>query len=216
MARSNQVGSVNSLLVASCLLGVMATVMAGGFAWSYMNYMDQKNNVDAKVATAVKVAEAAQAKKLEAGFIEREKQPTVRFNGPDDLGHVTFNYPKTWSVYIEDDGKTGSYEAYLNPGVVPTVAATQPYATRVVIEDRLYETTLKSYEALVKKGTLKSTPITINGQTGVRLDGEFTKQRTGSAVVFKVRDKTLTIASDSTTFRADFDSIVVGSLSFNP
>ena len=114
------------------------------------------------------------------------------------------------------DGSNGAYEAYLNPRVVPTVANDQPYATRVTISDASYETTLKSFESAVKKGALKSSPITINNFTGIRLDGQFSKQRTGTAVVFKVRDKSLIVASDANTFKSDFDNVILKSLDFNP
>jgi hypothetical protein len=96
------------------------------------------------------------------------------------------------------------------------IASDQAYATRVLISDKTYEDTLKSYESSVKKGTLKSAPITVNGFTGVRLDGIFSAKREGSAVVFKVRDKTLTISTDSSSYKNDFDKTIVTSLDFNP
>jgi len=215
MRYSSESGSVNPLLISSILLGLLAAGLAGLSVWAYANYMDQKNNTDAKIAAAVQKAEKVQEEKLEASFIEREKQPYVKFSGPDDLGHVSFDYPKTWSVYIgKIDGS--SYEAYLNPGTVPTVKQTQPYAVRVVIDKRQYEAVLKQYESLVKTGKLTSVPITAGGFTGVRLDGAFTPQRVGTTVVFKVRDKTLLISSDSTSFKSDFDNIILKSLDFNP
>lgn len=213
---SHQSGSVNPLLIASILLAVFAAGLAGFGIWAYTNYLDQKNNTDAKIETAVTEAKRAQAASLEKDFMEREKQPFTKFNGPDDLGHVSFDYPKTWSVYIAKNGSTSDYEAYLNPGSVPTVSNQQPYATRVVISDRTYDSTLKTYEGLVKKGDLKSSPVTINGFTGVRLDGKFSTQREGSSVIFKVRDKTLMLSTDANTFKSDFDNAVLKSLDFNP
>lgn len=213
---SSQAGSVNPLLIASILLALLSAGLGGLSVWAFANYQDQKNNTDAKIEAAVTKAKATQSAELEKNFIEREKQPYAKFNGPDDLGRVTFDYPKTWSVYVENNGSKGDYEAYLNPGSVPTVSTSQPFATRVVIDDRTYEDTLRSYEGLVKKGSLKSSPITANGFTGVRLDGAFSKTREGSSVIFKVRDKTLLISTDATTFRADFDGIVLKSLDFNP
>lgn len=213
---SSQVGSANPLLIASILLALLSAVLAGFGFWSYANYLDHKNNTDQKVSAAVTKANAEQAKELEAQFIEREKQPYDKFNGPDDLGSVSFNYPKTWSVYVDKADSDRSYQAYFNPGSVPAVASDQPYAARISIDSKAYETSLKSYESLVKKGELKSSPVTINGFTGIRLDGTFSKQRQGSSVIFKVRDKTLTISSDATAFRADFDNVILKSLDFNP
>lgn len=213
---SHESGSVNPLLIASILLAVLATGLAGFGVWSFTNYLDQKDNTDAKIEAAVTKAKAVQSEELEKDFLEREKQPYTKFNGPDDLGHVSFDYPKTWSVYVAKSGSTADYEAYLNPGVVPTVSNQQPYATRVVITNRIYDTVLKTYEGIVKKGDLKSTPVTVNGFTGVRLDGKFSTAREGSSVIFKVRDKTLLISSDANTFRSDFDNVVLKSLDFNP
>lgn len=214
---SHESGSVNPLLISSILLAVLCAGLAGFGIWSFTSYLDQKQNTDAKIETALTEAKAAQAEELEKDFIEREKQPYTKFNGPDDLGHVTFDYPKTWSVYIaKSGGSSAEFEAYLNPGTVPTVSNQQPYATRVVISDRTYDATLKSYEALVKKGDLKSSPVTVNGFTGVRLDGKFSNQREGTSVIFKVRDKTLILSTDASAFKADFDTVILKSLDFNP
>lgn len=204
------------MLIASILLAFLCAGLAGLSLWSFVSYQDQKNNTDAKIEKAVVAAKSSQAKDLEDEFIKREKEPYRSLKGPDDLGSVTFNYPKTWSVYVAKNGSDGEYEAYINPGSVPAVTSTQAYATRVEINNKQYETTLKSYEALVKKGSLTSSPVTANGFTGIRLDGAFSKQREGSSVIFKVRDKTLIISTDATAFRNDFDTVVVKSLDFNP
>jgi hypothetical protein len=209
-------GAVNPLLISTTIFAVFSIALAGFSVWSFSKYQDYKNNSDQKSAAAVKAANEKQATDLEKQFIEREKQPYTKFNGPDILGHVTFDYPKTWSVYIASDSSSGDYEAYLNPGIVPPVSTATPYALRVSIEGRDYDDVLKSYDSLVKKGTLKSTPVEVNGFTGIRLEGEFTKQRTGAQVVFKIRDKTLVIASDANTFLSDFNDVVIKSLDFNP
>ena len=214
--QSSQAGAANPLLIASILLALLSAGLAGLSVWAFANYQDQKNNTDAKIEAAVTEATNQQAAKLEKSFLERQKQPYTKFNGPDDLGHVSFDYPRTWSVYVADSGSGGDYEAYLNPVAVPAVSNSQPYATRVVVDNRGYDVVLKSYESAVKKGDLKSAPITINGFTGVRLDGTFSKTRQGSSVIFKVRDKTLILSSDATTFKNDFDTVILKSLDFNP
>lgn len=213
--RTHEQGSVNPLLIASIILGVLAAGFAGAFVWAFTNYVDNRDNVTQKVDVAVKNAKHEQSVEDEKQFIEREKEPHRQLIGPDDLGRVTFNYPKTWSVYVAKSDTTG-YQAYLHPGYVPTISSTQPFAVRVEITRQSYDNEVASYNALVKRGDLKSSPITINGQNGIRLDGKFTSSRSGSAVIFKVRDKTLTISSDIDSFRGDFDNIVTKTLTFNP
>lgn len=216
MYNDKESGAVHPLLVACIVLALLTAGLAGFSVWSFGNYLDYKDRADQKIEVAVTKAKKEQADQLEKNFIEREKLPYSKFNGPDDLGHVSFDYPKTWSVYIDNSGKGGLYQAYLNPGSVPTVSEEQPYATRVVIDTKTYEDTLEGFQSVIEKGELKSIPITVNGFTGIRLDGAFSEKRQGTSVVFKVRDKTLVVSSDATAFKQDFENVILKSLDFNP
>ena len=210
-----EAGVVNPLLIASILLGVLAAAFAAGFIWAYGNYQKYENNTNEIVSEAVNKAKEEQKAEDERQFVEREKQPYLQLVGPEDLGRVTISYPKTWSVYIAKSNSSG-YEAYLNPVTIPTVSGSQPYAARVTVSEQRYETVIASYNGLVKKGDLRSAPVTVNNFNGIRLDGKFSATRSGSMVIFKVRDKTLTVATDIVSFRSDFDNIIVKSLDFNP
>jgi hypothetical protein len=212
---NHEMGSVNPLLIASILLGLLAVGFAGAFFWSYTNYVDQRDNTSQKINAAVTEAKKAQTAEDEKNYLETAKQPYSQLVSPDDLGRVTVSYPKTWSVYVAKSNST-SYEAYLNPVSVPAVTSTQAFAARVTISDGNYEDAVGSYTSLVKKGDLTSAPITVNNFSGVKLEGKFSATRSGSAVIFKVRDKTLVIATDVDTYKNDFNNIIVKSLDFNP
>lgn len=216
MTFKNQKGSVDSWMIATIGLIVLVVGLGALAVWAFVNYNDQKTDVDAKINSAVAVARKEQADSDEAKFAEREKEPNREFVGPDDYGHVTFNYPKTWSVYIgQDETDNGSYEAYLNPVLVPTVDSDQQqYALRVVIEQASYEGALNDFDSLVQSGDLKSSSVSINGSTGTRLDGKFSDDIRGSMVIFKIRDKVLTIRTDADTFKADFNALIA-TLKFN-
>lgn len=214
--RSREAGAVNPLVVSNVLLAVLAIALGSVMVWALINYNDQKVNVDSKIEKAVTQAKKDQTANDEKDFLEREKSPYDRYAGPDDLGRVSFNYPKTWSGHVNKDPSGGELEAYFHPGVVPFVASGQQFALEVKVTRRLYEQFLKQYESYVKRGDLKSTPVVINGFSGIRLDGKFSQQIEGSMVVFKLRDKTLTVATDAATFRGDFDNIILKSLNFNP
>lgn len=206
---------MNPFLIPTIILGVLVLGFGSFAIWSFVNYSDQKNNVDQKISAAVAIAKNQQTDTDLKAFQEREKEPYVQFIGPDDLGRVTFNYPKTWSVYV-DKSSASQYEAYLQPGVVPPIGSQTPYAVRVTVATKSYESTLQTYQELVKKGDLKSSPIAVSGLNGTRLDGNFSKTVQGSMVVFKIRDKTLSVYTESNTFKPDFDAIVLKSLDFNP
>ena len=202
-------GHVNGWLITTIGLIVLSLGAIAAAVWAYMSYTEQKTNVDGKIDVAVITAKKDQADSDEAKFAEREKEPNRQFVGPDDYGRLTFNYPKTWSVYVNKDASIGgSYEAYLNPKSVPAVSASQQYSLRVTIEEKNYDTVIASYSSLVKKGDLRSSAVSVDGNNGTRLDGSFSKDIRGSAVVYKIRDKTVMLRTDADTFKPDFDALI--------
>lgn len=209
-----QRGGANPLVVFTIVLGVLVVGLGAFSIWAFVNYSDQKNNVDQKVSEAVSAARLEQSQEDEVKFAEREKQPNKQFVGPDDLGRVEFSFPKTWSGFVEKSQAT-AYEAYFMPGLVPPLSSNTPYALRVSIDNKSYEASLDSYQDRVKKGELRSTPVTIQGETGNRLEGKFSKDIDGVMVLFKVRDKTLRVYTESRTFQPDFDNIILKTLIFN-
>lgn len=217
MTLKEQNGFISGAVVASIILSILCIVFGSVMIWALVQYNDQKNNVDSKLAQREQIARDAQKTEDQKNFDEKEKEPLKEFIGPNDLGRVTFKYPKTWSVYVADDGVKGqAYEAYLHPEQVPSVSvSTNKFALRVSIIDQPYETVLKQYSGLVKQGQLRSSSIAASGFNGNRFDGNFTKDVEGSAVVFKIRDKTLVLKTDSPSFRPDFDDKIIKTLSFN-
>ncbi len=202
-------GALTGTTIVITVLAVLLVAIGGVAIWAYVNYYEAKTDVDGKIAIARAEAAKEQAEVDEAKFLEREKEPNRQFVGPDDYGRVTFDYPKTWSVYVSKDAsKGGSYEAYLNPVLVPPVKASERYALRVTIEDRSYESAVDKYKSLVSNGELKSSAVTVGGVNGTRLDGNLTKDIRGAVVLFKIRDKVLTVRTDAETFKADFDKLV--------
>ena len=196
-------------IIVSIGLAVLSIGLGVFSYWAATNYNEQKTDVDSKISDAVVVAKKAQADADETKFTKREKEPNREFVGPEDYGQVSFSYPKTWSVYIGKDASAGGvYEAYLNPISVPPVSATQQFAIRVTIEQKDYDKALAAFDPLVKKGDLKSSSFSANGYTGARLDGSFSKDIRGSMVIFKIRDKTLTVRTDAETFKPDFDTLI--------
>ncbi|HEY8886262.1 MAG TPA: hypothetical protein VIM31_02045 [Candidatus Microsaccharimonas sp.] len=214
MNTSKESGAANTWLILSIVFIVTTVGLGVAFGWALMNYFDQRDNVDTKVSTAVTTAVKTQADKDAATFEAADKKPNRQFAGPEDFGALSFDYPKTWSTYVNKDASSGSFAAYLNPVSVPPIADATQYALRVTIETKDYDTVLNTYTSLVKKGDLKSSTVKINGVDSTRLDGNFTKDIRGSAVIVKIRDKTVTIRTDADTFKADFDALVA-TIKFN-
>ena len=189
---------------------VLTTLIAGYFVYYYYReYTIARTDIDAQIAEAVAKAEKDKTSELEAEFAEREKSPYSTFSGPADYGELTFNYPKTWSVYIEKDAiKGGDFVAYLNPGVVNPISKTTINSLRVTISTSAIDTVTKTYQKLVDKGQLTAETTIVNGETALRYTGTFSDGQHGSAVLFKLRDKTVTLRTDAEIFFDDFNHIL--------
>lgn len=206
-------GQVSGWMIATISLIVLVLALGSLAIWALLNYQEQKANVDSKIEVAVAEARRDQSEEEQKKFLEEEKNPRREFAGPDDYGRLSFSYPKTWSVYVGQDpiatGRSGDYLAYLHPLVVPpTGGRDQQFAVRVSILGESYDVHLKKYERLIEDGGLRSSTVTINGEESVRLDGSFSDAVRGSAVVFKIRDRTAVVRTDADTFRHDFNELI--------
>ena len=202
---------INGWLIATILLIILTAGLIALSVWLYSNYNDQKTNVNNKVDVAVSAAVKKQSDSDQVKMTESEKEPNRQFVGPDDYGHITFDYPKTWSVYVSGDASSGgNFDAYLNPISVPPVSDSQVFALRVDIAQEDYDTVIASYNSSVQSGDLKASSVTAGGNTGTRLDGAFSQDVRGSAVFFKIpyTTLTLTIRTDATTFESDFNKLI--------
>ena len=206
---SHEDGMSVGIVIAVTLLSLATVAFAALSVWALIQYNEQKTNVDSKISTAEAAAEKKQADADEIKFNEREKQPNKEFIGPSDYGSLSFFYPKTWSFYEADNGSgRNDYEAYLNPGKVPAVDDSTRVALRVNIVNQDYTTVLEDYQSQVENGDLKQTPVKFGTQTGARLEGKFSDDIRGSAIIFKIRDKTAIIRTDADTFKNDFNRLV--------
>ena len=206
-----QRGAINTQLIVIIGLLVLTVGLSGLSAWLFTQYSEQKNNVDSKIAVAEAAAKKQQAEDDDKKIKAIEEEPNREFAGPEDYGRLSFQYPKNWSVYIADDAAagTGQFTAYLHPVIVPPIdSKSTRLALKVTIETVAYDKALDKYKSLIQKGELKSSPITVGEHEGTRLDGNFSKDIRGSAVLFRVRDKTITITSEAETFKDYFDTII--------
>ena len=205
------------------VVSLIAVTFIGLFIWMSMNYQEAQTDLDTKVAVAVAEAKDEQAMELEQDFLEREKYPYKTFSGPIDYGQLTFEYPKTWSVYVAAAAANsdGDFNAYFNPIQVDAVSKETVNALRVTIRDKSIDEVSKEYQkAMDKKDsnlTMVSTTIgkdgniTANRYTGTIPD---TKDLSGIIVTFKIRDKTAILQTDSVLFQEDFDKLL-GTVTFN-
>jgi hypothetical protein len=210
-----QRGEMNPLILVVVVLTISVLGLGWFGVWSYMNFTDQRDRVTPKIEAAVAVAKKDQTDADTKIFLEKEKQPMKPFSGPDDFGHVQFSFPKTWSAYLGNNGAEGTgFEAYFQPDVVQSIGI-KPSALRISITNTPYDQALPVYYDLIRLGSLKSSPVTVDGAVGVRLDGNFSEQTNGAMIIMKIRDKTLRVYTESKAFLPDFNNNILPTFKFN-
>jgi hypothetical protein len=189
--------------------------------WAYSGRQDYKDNVDAKVATAVASAKQEEGKLKDAQFAEAEKNPLKTYVGPSAYGSVTVQYPKTWSAYVADtDDTTPFVDGYFQPNVVPDISAqSSSFALRIQVVQNSYDSVLQTFQAQLKQGKVTVQPYALPKlpkTVGSRLSGAIAQDKQGDMVLLPLRDKTLKIWTESASFKSDFDNIILKNLSFSP
>ncbi|MBQ6414320.1 hypothetical protein IJI28_01725 [Candidatus Saccharibacteria bacterium] len=194
------------------IISLIAVTFIGLFIWMSSEYNYANNNLQEEVGKAVALAKDEQASKDEAEFLEREKYPYKTFSGPVDYGQLTFEYPKTWSVYIAAAAtKGGDFNAYFNPIQVDAVGKDTINALRVTIQDKSFENVTAQYQRELDRKDAKLTmeAITVNEAPANRYTGTIPgTDLSGYIVIFKIRDKTVIMQTDSVLFKDDFDKLL--------
>ena len=199
------------ILVIVCLIAAAAIVFAVIF---FMQYNELKTNYDSEKGLAVAEAVKNQEDADNARFEEESKLPYYNFTGPSDYGSISFQYPKTWSVYVDSDGTNNSdYMAYFRPAQVdPIKNKDSRYALRFSILNRQYDTVQKNYQSKVNNGKMTSSIFNADNNkiTGIRYEGEIDRDINGVVVLIKVNDKTAVFQMDSDVYRTDFETLLQG------
>ncbi len=218
-AKKDTSGLIKTIVIIA--LSLVAVTFIGLFVWMLVQYNDVKTDVDGQIDVAVAAAKDEQATKMEAEFLEREKYPYKVFAGPADYGQLTFEYPKTWSVYVAAAATGGGdYNAYFNPNQVDAVGEETINALRVSIKNESFDKVTEEYQRAMDR---KDSGLTMESVT-IGKDANITANRytgkipntdlSGFIVTFKIRDKTAILQTDSVLFQADFDKLL-GTVTFN-
>jgi hypothetical protein len=216
-------GELNVLLIPVIILALLF-VGAGSFAvWAYGSRQDYKNNVDAKVATAV-VANTKTVQSQDAGrYAEAAKNPLVVYNGPDAYGSLQVSYPKTWSAYVDTTNSSRPLDAYFHPGYVPSVDSKLTYNLRVEIVSQPYSTILATYSGKITAGTVTAAPYTlpkVPSVVGTTLSGAVVSNQpsggAGTLVLIPLRSTTLEVWTESNDYLPDFNTYILPNLTFSP
>ncbi|MBB1536115.1 hypothetical protein HG462_001955 [Candidatus Saccharibacteria bacterium] len=198
------------------VVSLLAVLFIGLFIWMWVKWNDASTNVKGKVDVAVAEAKNELQAKLESEFEEKEKYPYKVFTGPTDLGELSFEYPKTWSLYVQSSAnRGGDYAAYLNPGQVNVVQDDTVMALRVSIKGTLFDQAISDFAEKVRSGDMTLSTTVVNGNNVNVYTGKLDNEYQGIICVFKLRDKTVMLQTDSTSVFSDDFYRILKTVKFN-
>lgn len=198
------------------VVSLLAVLFIGLFIWMWVKWNDASTNVKGKVDVAVAEAKNELQTKLESEFEEKEKYPYKVFTGPTDLGELSFEYPKTWSLYVQSSAnRGGDYAAYLNPGQVNVVQDDTVMALRVSIKGALFDQAISDFAEKVRSGDMTLSTTVVNGNNVNVYTGKLDNEYQGIICVFKLRDKTVMLQTDSTSVFSDDFYRILKTVKFN-
>ena len=198
------------------VVSLLAVLFIGLFIWMWVKWNDASTNVKGKVDVAVAEAKNELQTKLESEFEEKEKYPYKVFTGPTDLGELSFEYPKTWSLYVQSSAnRGGDYAAYLNPGQVNVVQDDTVMALRVSIKGTLFDQAISDFAEKVRSGDMTLSTTIVNGNNVNVYTGKLDNEYQGIICVFKLRDKTVMLQTDSTSVFSDDFYRILKTVKFN-
>ena len=202
------------------VVSLIAVTFIGLFIWMMVQYNDVQSDVDGQISKAVADAKDEQTTLMNKKFEEEEKYPFKVFSGPADYGELSFEYPKTWSVYVAAAATAGGdYNAYFNPIQVDAVGKDTINAVRVTIMNKGFDEVTADYQKKMDKkdSGLTMESVTIGKDANIQANRYTGKipdtELSGYIVTFKIRDKTVILQTDSTLFTDDFNKLL-GTVTF--
>lgn len=223
MIKHNQNGAVSGLALSLGMAIVLLIAALGFGGWAFTSRQDYKNNTDQKVNDAVVIAKQREGTRKDAQFAQDEKNPLRTYKGPDAYGSLSIQYPKTWSGFIDDTGKSGDklVDGFFYPGVVPsTTNQASVFALRVQVVSQAYSDVVNS---LSQNSDPASIPVItpfalpkVPKAVGIKYVGKLPNQKQGEMVVLPLRSQTLEVWSETAQFAPDFEANILPNFSFLP
>jgi hypothetical protein len=220
MISSTERGEINALILPLVAAIILLFGSIGFGIWAYNGKQDYKNNTDQKIAIAVTAAKQAESNAKDEQFAQESKNPLKTYDGPSAYGSVKLQYPRTWSGYVISNNTDPFINAYFDPDVVPDVNnSASTYALRLSVIGQSYSTTLTNYQQMAQQGTETVAPYSlpqVSSVVGSIITGQLVDGSTGTIVILPLRNTTLEVWTQSSTYLSDFMNIILKNLSFSP
>lgn len=205
------------------VLVAVLVFMASSLTSARAEANELRANTEAQIAAREAEIRKDERAAADAEWTEREKYCNSggrgnSFVGPDDYGRFGFYHPCTWAIYVSQPARQGgNFEAIFHPRKIVS-GSDEVYALRFSILNQSYDSVLQQRQSAVMAGLVTQTSFSnvINPGTskeytitGQRFDGQIMNGVAGGAeVIFRIRDKTAIVRTDSGLFKEDFERLI--------
>jgi hypothetical protein len=192
------------------VLVFLVVVLGSLSGWALHKYQQERTGVQQRIDEEVQKARQEQRRADEARFEQERKTPYKVYTAPSVYGSIAVSYPKSWSVYVEDDtsGNT-NIDLFIHPDIIRRQGGRdRPLAFRMQLENGLFADVTDEYRNDVENGDLKANDVTISGIKGVRYEGNIQDEHQGSLVALPYRDRTILMWMESRDFSKEFNTIL--------
>ncbi len=227
MIKHNQDGAINGLGISLVIAIVLLLAAAGFGGWAFSSRQNYKNNADGLIHTAVVAAQGQDLITQKSAIAAAIKQPYLVFNGPEQYGSISFQYPKTWSSYVSGLGvnASGLINGFFAPGMLTSVSdGTEDFALRIQILAQPYNQVAQGYTAQAAgvNATVTASAYTlphVPDAVGLEVAGTLSiapSGNTATMVILPERTSTIEIWTDGSANLSDFNNVVLKTFTFSP
>lgn len=219
MNQRDQRGEFTLTTLLLIIMSILFVAAASFGIWAFTSRQDYKDNVDKKITAANAIVKKQTQVEDQKLFAEEAKNPLKTYNGPEQYGTVTLQYPKTWSQYVATTGTNGSngLDTYFAADYVPGITDQNAlFALRVKVVNQQYTTVARQFSNNKKVTVAPYELPKVKGEIGIRVEGQITPKKQGVMIILPVRDKTIQIWTEANELQKDLDNIILPNLTFVP
>lgn len=197
------------MLILVLILGLGALIFGITTLTFYDKALHATNTLASNETAYATAAKASQKKSDALDFSIENESPFRAFNAPDIYGSFVINFPKDWSSTVDEEQEGTQVSLVLNPNFIQSSdGVVSPVAARVMLIDTDQSEYMNNFTSYVQEGTLKQSNITVSGQPGFSITGQFSDQITVREVIVPVRDKVLVFTTENSQYATEFDQIL--------
>jgi hypothetical protein len=176
-----------------------------------------QNNLDAKYNGGYQDGSAAQKSKDEKQFASDTIKDTRTYTAPESYGSFELTLPKSYSLWVNPN-QNGNINGVANPNVVDGKSDIQAFRFNQATNS--FDSEKRRYDGLAKQkgNNITTEEVIVSGIKGLKYTGKIDQKTKleSTYIILPVRDKVVTLQTDSNKDYLEAFNAIVKQLKLNP